>query len=74
MDTTTTTDLKSYWAGLDARGRRRFAKRAKTNTAYLSQLVHGHRRASPEMAKSIAAATDDAVPLSKIRPDIWAAA
>lgn len=72
MDAETATDLKGYWETLDTRGRQRFAKRAKTNTAYLSQLVHGHRRASPEMAKSLHEASGHKVPLEKLRPDIWA--
>ena len=67
-------DLKTYWDELDADGRRRWAKRAKTNIAYLSQIVYGHRRASPEMAKLLHKASDSAVPLEKLRPDIWAGA
>jgi len=66
-------DLKTYWEGLDSAERRKLAKRAKTNMAYLSQLVHQHRRPSPEMAKTLCEATGNAVPLSKLRPDIWAA-
>lgn len=64
---------KAYWDEIGAKGRIRWARRAGTNTAYLSQIVHGHRRASPEMARSLHEASDTKVPLEKLRPDIWGA-
>lgn len=66
-------DLLTYWKNLDAKGRTRWAKRSGTNTAYLRQIVYGHRLASPELSKSIHEASDTEVPLAKIRPDIWSA-
>jgi DNA-binding transcriptional regulator YdaS (Cro superfamily) len=64
-------DPKNYWDSLDTKGRKRWAKRAGTNIAYLSQIVYGHRRASTDMAKALHEASDKQVPLSKLRPDIW---
>lgn len=46
------------------------AREARTSVQYLYQLAGGHRRAGPQMARRLAAATG--VPLHALRPDIWA--
>lgn len=47
------------------------ARRAGTSLGHLWQLAGGHRRASPDLAKRLEAATDGAVTRSDLRPDIW---
>lgn len=42
-----------------------------TSKAYLSQLAHGHRKASPKMVIAIEIATEGAVSREDLRPDIY---
>jgi DNA-binding transcriptional regulator YdaS (Cro superfamily) len=64
-------DLRTFWDKHDAAGRESFAKRAGTNSAYLSQLVYGHRRPSPALARALNVASDGEIPLASLRPDLW---
>lgn len=53
---------------LDSRGIKRafFAKRVKLSQSHLSMIAAGRRKASPAVAKRIAAATDGAVPAAAL--------
>lgn len=42
-----------------------------TSVAYISQIAHGHRRASPALARRMVIA-DKRLTLAKLRPDIYA--
>lgn len=53
-------------------GAQQLAQEIGTSPAYLSQLAHGHRQASPKMAKKIEEATDSQVTISDLRPDLSA--
>lgn len=64
-------DLKTYTAKLTPEQRRGFADRAGTNLAYLSQLIHGHRRASPTLARRLREASGNQIDLCALRPDVW---
>lgn len=46
------------------------AKRVKSSRAYISQLAHGHRKASPDMCKKLVKA-DARLTLERLRPDIY---
>ena len=67
-------ELKEYFYTLTPDEREGYATRSGTTVAYLIQLIGGHRRASPELAKALSKESDEQVPLFKIRPDIWEAA
>lgn len=47
------------------------AEKAETTVAYLWQLSGGHRKASLEMAKRLQVATDGALTIEGLRPDIF---
>jgi len=64
-------DLKTYYLGLPPTDRSAFADRAGTTMGYLSLVINGHRRASPELARKLYDASGKTVPLGAIRPDIW---
>lgn len=64
-------NLKQYLAGLGPDERKAYAKRAGTNTAYLTQLAGEHRQPSPAMARRLSDASDGEVTLAELRPDIW---
>jgi DNA-binding transcriptional regulator YdaS (Cro superfamily) len=64
-------DLKTYLYGLPPDERDDYAERAGTTVAYLIQLAGNHRKASPGLAKALAAASGNKVKLSALRPDIW---
>jgi DNA-binding transcriptional regulator YdaS (Cro superfamily) len=65
-------NLKQYLDGLDRDERESFAKRCRVQYVYLTQLVSGFRKPSPKLAKAIYRESGGAVPLSVLRPDIWA--
>lgn len=52
-------------------GRGSLAKQVETSASYLSQIAHGHRKASPALALAIEMATDGLVTRGEIRPDIY---
>lgn len=64
-------ELKTYYMQLSPVAREAYAKRVGTTVGHMSQLVNGHRRASPDMARRLCEASGRKVPLSRIRPDIW---
>lgn len=64
--------MLTYWSGLDADGKREFASRAETIVPYLSQIAHGHKTPSAEMAKRLHQASNGQIALYKLRPDLWA--
>lgn len=51
--------------------RKRLAKAVGVCPAYLYQIATGRRKPSPALAKRIAAATNGAVTLAELRPDVW---
>lgn len=65
-------DLKTFASQLSPAERADFVERAGTNLAYLSQLVNGHRRAGPSLARRLRAASGDVIELESLRPDLWA--
>jgi DNA-binding transcriptional regulator YdaS (Cro superfamily) len=64
-------DFKTYWLGLSAEAKRAMALTCETSVAYLSQVAHGHRKASPGLAKTIERETGGTVVRSALRPDIY---
>lgn len=72
-------DIRSFIEAIDSDQRQEFADRAGTNTAYLSQLASGHRKASTSLARRLVQASMQVFPgepeqwltLDGIRPDIW---
>ena len=66
-------DLRRYFLGLSAQEKRDFAARADTGKMYLHQLISAKsgRRPSPRMCKKLHQASDGAVTLQELRPDIW---
>ena len=67
-------ELKEYFYTLTPDEREGYATRSGTTVDYLIQLIGGHRRASPALAKTLSQESGEQVPLSKLRPDIWEAA
>jgi DNA-binding transcriptional regulator YdaS (Cro superfamily) len=72
-------DLGTFTEKLAPEEKERFCRLAGTNRAYLSQLVHGHRMASPKKARALVRASQRMFPsdrsawltLSGVRPDLW---
>lgn len=63
--------LRDYVLGMPPEDRERFAARAGTTTSYLPLLMGGHRKPSHELARRMVEASDGALALSDLRPDIW---
>jgi len=51
--------------------RKLLATAAGTNAAYLYQIASGRRKPSAALAKKIHEATNGAVSLHSLRPDVW---
>lgn len=49
------------------------ALKAGTKFVYLSQIACGHRKPSPALAKALVEASDGALTLHELRPDIYEA-
>lgn len=64
-------NLVDYLNSLTIAKREAFADRAGTTDAHLAQLKGDHRRPSPEMARKLVAASNGALTLAELRPDIW---
>lgn len=72
-------DIQSFAQDLEPAERAQFCKLAGTNSAYLSQLVSGHRNASPDLARRLVKASRELfetsperwLTLSGVRKDIW---
>lgn len=58
-------DIRLFAKSLDSAQRREIAKRAGTNTVYLSQLANGHRKASVELAKKLVRASQQVFPIMR---------
>jgi DNA-binding transcriptional regulator YdaS (Cro superfamily) len=56
-------------SGHDAWGS--LAERLGSSKAYISQLAHGHRKASHQMARKIEVETNGQVTRADLRPDIF---
>lgn len=71
-------ELRTFFMSLPtAAARADFARRAGTKKLYVHQLIShsdkSRRKASPDLARKLSAASDGAVGLHEIRPDIWSA-
>ena len=72
-------NLNDFVERLSPEEKGQFVCLADTNRAYLSQLVHGHRRASPGLARAMvnasllmfAADSERWLTLDGVRPDLW---
>ena len=64
-------DFRTYWRSLSAAEKKQFAANLRHNQTYLIQVGSGFRQPSPRLAKAIHAATQGAVQLHELRPDIW---
>ena len=64
--------FKDYVLSLKPNEREDYARRAGTTIKYLPLLTGGHRKAGPELARRLSEESGGVVPLSEIRPDIWA--
>ena len=73
-------DFPSFWRGLSADLKRRFAEALDCNIVYLFQVAGGKRRPSTKLARKIHAlsltppflrADGQGVSLNKLRPDVW---
>ena len=64
-------ELKKYYLGLEMPARRQFCVVAKTTDGYMVQLINGHRRPSPELARLLSVASGGNVTLADLRPDLW---
>ena len=72
-------DIRSFAQKLEPKQRQKFVEIAGTNSAYLSQVSNGHRKAGTDLAKKMVDASKEIFPnqpefwltLSGIRPDIW---
>lgn len=66
--------LADFLRSLDAVQRQAFADKVERSVGYLYLVAGGHRRASPELAQAIDAATEGKVSKEELRPDLWPAA
>jgi hypothetical protein len=66
-------DLKTYFADIPLSQRESIAKAAGTKWVYLSQIIRGWRKPSTELAQKLHEVSKGKVPLSSMRPDVWAA-
>lgn len=64
-------DIKTYYTSLNAEGKRAFAARMGTSTAYLSQLANNFRKPGFKTLAVIERATDGAVTRAELRPDLF---
>jgi len=64
------TQIKEWLAGATETERARAASTAGTSVAYLYQLSGGHRKASLALAYQLQVATDGALTVAGIRPDL----
>lgn len=67
-------DLKAFWNTLTRIEREDMAREIGTSPAYLYQVGHGIRRASPSLSRKIETVTEGAVTKEDLRPDLWEAA
>lgn len=64
-------DFKDFWQNLSAEAKQSLAERCATSPPYLSQIAYGHRKASPDMARTIERETAGQVTRADLRPDIY---
>jgi hypothetical protein len=63
--------FQTYWRSLGPKDKREFARRAKTSVEYLALVSGGWRKAGPEFARRLVAASGNQLRLEDVRPD-WA--
>lgn len=63
--------LQTWLSKTPQEQRETVAEKAETTVAYLWQLSGGHRKASLEMAKRLQVATEGALTIEGLRPDIF---
>lgn len=66
-------DLKTYFASLPLSERELIAEEAGTKWVYLSQIIRGWRKPSTDLAQKLHEVSKGKIPLSSMRPDVWAA-
>jgi hypothetical protein len=59
-------EFEKYWRSLDAKGKERLARKAKTSVAYLSSIAHGHRKPGWNVIQRVIAA-DKALTFEMLR-------
>ncbi len=66
-------NIKTYLQELSPDEKIKFADKAGTSTAYLSQLVSGHRKAGLKAIAGIERASDGKITANDLRADIYGA-
>lgn len=66
-------DLKTFFASIPKDQRDSVAKAAGTRWVYVSQIIRNHRKPSPALAQQLHQVSEGKIPLSSLRPDVWAA-
>jgi DNA-binding transcriptional regulator YdaS (Cro superfamily) len=64
-------DIRTYYDSLPSGGRRSLAKDLEISPAYLYQMVTNKRPVAPTRCLAIQAATEGAVTVHDLRPDIF---
>ena len=64
-------DLKEFTKVYGYRELERVAEAAGSNLGYARQILHGHRRPGPALAKSLEKASGGRLSRQQLRPDIW---
>jgi DNA-binding transcriptional regulator YdaS (Cro superfamily) len=64
-------NIKDYLNTLTPDEREAFAVRAGTTDAYLQQLKGGHSKPSTKLCHKLVAASNGALTLEELRPDVW---
>jgi DNA-binding transcriptional regulator YdaS (Cro superfamily) len=63
-------NFHTYFKAMSKDERKAFADLVGTSVAYLWQIIYGQRRCKEGLAIEISKASDGAVPLSDLRPDV----
>ncbi|MNC54527.1 hypothetical protein D3C75_1040130 [compost metagenome] len=66
-----TTQMQAWLKKATATERSRVAAKAGTSVGYLYQIAGGHRRPSLELSKKLRDATDGALAIRALRPDLY---
>jgi len=64
-------DMHTYWRGLPTAQRAALAESCDTQVVYLSQIAHGHRKASGRLTLRLEQATSGVVTRHDLRPDLY---
>lgn len=61
--------FKQYWIDLSPDEKKSLAKKLGSDTDYMSQIAHGHRKAGPGILVNILVASDKLITPQDLRPD-----